>query len=179
MNSPQLVVTEMMMIMTVNQSPLFLFFITTLLPTEPLASKKRKRTLSATAKRKGPKQKRAEHSGSEAGEDTDEGEMESREMDYYSDTSSDSEEEKVTGDKQCLPSLCAIIAVYLPLSILQVKQAVKDEPRDDAEVERKEEEPIDHVFEESSSDDENEDLTESGMITIATTIANVATFLYF
>ena len=51
-----------------------------------------------------------------------------------------------------------------------MKRAIKDEPRDDAEVERKEEDPIDQVFDESSSDDEdeNEDLTESGTIIIAT-----------
>ena len=91
MNSPQLVVTEMMM---VNQ--LLFISLTLLYKLEPSTSKKKKkRTLSTTAKRKGPKQKRAEHSDSEAGEDTDEGEMESREMDYLYDTSSDSEEEKV------------------------------------------------------------------------------------
>lgn len=46
-----------------------------------------------------------------------------------------------------------------------MKQAVKDQPCDDAEVERKEEEAIDQVFDETSSEDEEEDddLTESGM----------------
>ena len=46
-------------------------------------------------KRKGSQRKRVEHSDSEAGEETDEGDMESREVDYFSDTSSDREEEKV------------------------------------------------------------------------------------
>lgn len=41
-------------------------------------------------------------------------------------------------------------------------------------MERKEEDPIDQVFEESSSDDENEDLTESGMV-IITTISETLT----
>ena len=46
--------------------------------------------------------------------------------------------------------------------LLQIK-AVKEEPRDDAEVERKEERDIDKVFEESSSGEGEEDeLTESG-----------------
>ena len=46
--------------------------------------------------------------------------------------------------------------------LLQAKQEVKDQPRDDAEVERKEEKDIDHVFVESSSGSEDEELTESG-----------------
>ncbi len=47
-------------------------------------------------------------------------------------------------------------------SHIQIK-AVKEEPRDDAEVERKEERDIDKVFEESSSgEEEGDELTESG-----------------
>ena len=41
-------------------------------------------------------------------------------------------------------------------------EAVKEEPRDDAEVERKEEAGIDQAFAESSSSEEDEDLTEHG-----------------
>lgn len=45
---------------------------------------------------------------------------------------------------------------------MQAKEAVKNEPRDDAEVERKEEKDIDHVFVESSSESEDDQLTDSG-----------------
>lgn len=49
--------------------------------------------------------------------------------------------------------------------IAQLLKEVKEQPRDDAEVERKEEGGIDEVFaEKSSSSDEEEDLTESGKL---------------
>ena len=66
--------------------------------------KKKKRKHSIIAKRRASKQKRTDHSDSEAGEDTDEGEMESREVDYFTDTSSDSEHEKV-GEKSSLAGI--------------------------------------------------------------------------
>lgn len=40
---------------------------------------------------------------------------------------------------------------------------MKEQPRDDAEVERKEEAAIDQVFAEASSSEEDEDLTETGV----------------
>ena len=40
---------------------------------------------------------------------------------------------------------------------------MKEQPRDDAEVERKEETAIDQVFADASSSEEDEDLTEHGM----------------
>ena len=45
--------------------------------------------------------------------------------------------------------------------LFQIK-AVREEPRDDAEVERKEEREIDKVFDDSSSEGEDKELTESG-----------------
>ena len=40
---------------------------------------------------------------------------------------------------------------------------MKEEPRDDAEVERKEEAAIDQAFADASSSEDDEDLTEHGM----------------
>ena len=65
----------------------------------------------------------------------------------------------------CTRSICVykwVWSVGVSSHPLQIK-AVKEEPRDDAEVERKEERDIDKVFEESSSGEGEEDeLTESG-----------------
>ncbi|XP_064382370.1 general transcription factor IIF subunit 1-like [Halichondria panicea] len=71
----------------------------------------------------------------EGGEETDEGDMESWEVDYMSDASSVSEKD------------------------YKAKEAIKEVPKDDEEVERAEEGDIDKGFSESSSEDE---LTEEG-----------------
>lgn len=55
----------------------------------------------ASSRRKAPKRKPSRHQrpSEDGGEDTDEGEVESREVDYFTDTSSESEEERV-GEKE-------------------------------------------------------------------------------
>ena len=55
-----------------------------------------------SGRRKAPRRKLSQHrkpseDGEDGGEDTDEGEVESREVDYFTDTSSDSEDERVRG----------------------------------------------------------------------------------
>ncbi|XP_003384721.1 PREDICTED: general transcription factor IIF subunit 1-like [Amphimedon queenslandica] len=106
---------------------------------KPKSSSKGKKGKKGDSKKKRKASAAVKNDDSEAGEETDEGDMESQEMDYYSTTSSDGEEERLLKE-------------------------VKEQPRDDAEVERKEEGGIDEVFgdKSSSSSDEGEDLTESG-----------------
>jgi hypothetical protein len=57
-------------------------------------SKKKKKTTSV--KKKAPKKKEVKNVDSEAGEETDEGDMESQEMDYFSSESNNSEDERVS-----------------------------------------------------------------------------------